>query len=96
LHRPAWQHVSIIVGGLLLAMVTGWIFGRPGLFAAIYLGCVALVQTRNLIRFERWLRLRSSTRPPSLSGLWGNVVDTANRLYRRKNFHKRRVLMLLR
>jgi two-component system phosphate regulon sensor histidine kinase PhoR len=96
LHRPAWQHVSIIVGGLLLATVTGWIFGRPGLFAAIYLGCVAFVQTRNLIRFERWLRLRSSTRPPSLSGLWGNTVDTANRLYRRKNFHKRRVLMLLR
>jgi two-component system, OmpR family, phosphate regulon sensor histidine kinase PhoR len=31
-----------------------------------------------------------------MSGLWGEVLATTNRLYRRKVFHKRRVLVLLR
>ncbi|HET9695116.1 MAG TPA: phosphate regulon sensor protein PhoR, partial [Steroidobacteraceae bacterium] len=96
MNRPAWKHVSLIVAGLLMAVAAGWIAGHAALFAAIYLGAVLLVQTRNLIRFEAWLRLRSSTQPPDMRGLWANVLDTATRLYRRKNFHKRRVLMLLR
>jgi two-component system, OmpR family, phosphate regulon sensor histidine kinase PhoR len=96
LNRPAWQHAILIAAGLLVATAAGRIADRPALFAAIYLGGVVCLQARNLIRFERWLRLRSSTQPPNMRGLWANVLDTATRLYRRKNFHKRRVLMLLR
>jgi two-component system phosphate regulon sensor histidine kinase PhoR len=69
--------------------------GTP-LPAATYLGAVLAWHVRNLIRLERWLRLRSTLKPPNMNGLWGDVVDLAHRLYQRKRFHKRRVLTLLR
>ena len=77
-------------------MAVGWPFGHARLFAACYLGVVVAVQAWNLIRFERWLRLRARLKPPNMGGLWGEAVATANRLYQRKRFHKRRVLSLLR
>jgi two-component system phosphate regulon sensor histidine kinase PhoR len=95
-YRPAWQHVFGIVAGLLLALAVGWPFDHARLFAACYLGVVVAVQAWNLIRFERWLRLRARLKPPNMGGLWGETVATANRLYQRKRFHKRRVLSLLR
>ena len=94
--RPAWQHLFLILGGLLVALAAGWIADRPALFAACYLGLVVAWQARNLIRFEHWLRLRAVTRAPDMNGLWGECVATANRLYQRKRFHKRRALTLLR
>jgi two-component system, OmpR family, phosphate regulon sensor histidine kinase PhoR len=96
LSRTAWQHLIGIGGGLLAALAAGSIAGRPALFAALYLAAMVAWQARNLIRFEHWLRLRSILRPPEMRGLWGDVVTTANRLYQRKRFHKRRALTLLR
>jgi two-component system phosphate regulon sensor histidine kinase PhoR len=96
LYRPAWRHVVGIVAGLLLIMVIGWSAGLTFELAAGYLAMVLAWQTWNLIRFERWLRRRSSQRPPNFYGLWGEIIATANRLYQRKRFHKRRVLVLLR
>ena len=52
---------------------------------------VVALQAWQLIRFERWLRLRNVQNPPNMRGLWGEAVATAHRLHRRKNFHKRRV-----
>lgn len=94
--RPAWQHLFGIGGGLLLALFIGWIAGRPGFCASIYLAAIVAWQAYNLIRLERWLRLRSSLQPPNMRGLWGEVVAIAYRLYQRKRFHKRRALTLLR
>ena len=62
--RSAWQHVLGIAGGLLLALFVGWIIDYPGRVVALYLGVVLAWQTRNLIRFEHWLRLRSILKPP--------------------------------
>ena len=45
-----------------MALVCGWITGRLGLCASLYLAAVVAWQVRNLIRFEHWLRLRSSYR----------------------------------
>ena len=95
-HPLAWRHLLYLCLGLLGAMLAGWIGGHPALGAALYLGAVLAWQARNLVIFERWLRLRSQLEPPDLNGLWGEVVDVANRLYQRKRFHKRRVLVLLR
>ena len=94
--RPAWQHLLGIFGGLLAALACGWIIDRPGLCASLYLAAIGAWQARNLIRFEHWLRLRSILKPPNMDGLWGITVATANRLYQRKRFHKRRALTLLR
>jgi two-component system phosphate regulon sensor histidine kinase PhoR len=96
LTRPAWQHLFGLCSGLLVAVFVGWIIGRPGLCASLYLAAVAAWQANNLIRFEHWLRLRSILTPPNMGGLWGDVVANANRLYQRKRFHKRRALTLLR
>ncbi|MDH4167644.1 MAG: phosphate regulon sensor histidine kinase PhoR [Gammaproteobacteria bacterium] len=94
--RPAWQFIVGLLGGLLAALAAGWIAGRPALFVAAYLALVVALQAWNLIRFERWLRLRSILKPPNMRGLWGETVERANRLYQRKRFHKRRALALLR
>ncbi len=95
-HRPAWQHLALVLAGLLAALAIGWIAGHAATFAALYLGLMLAIQLHNLVRFERWLRLRSQLKPPSMRGLWGEAVDIAYRLYQRKRFHKRRVLTLLR
>ncbi|HEX6573274.1 MAG TPA: phosphate regulon sensor histidine kinase PhoR [Steroidobacteraceae bacterium] len=96
LSRSGWRHVLLVVGGLLTALLFGAIFDRVALFAATYLGAALAWHVRNLIRLERWLRLRSTLKPPNMNGLWGDVVELAHRLYQRKRFHKRRVLALLR
>ena len=54
------------------------------------------VHVRNLLRFERWLRNRSTEPPPDMRGAWGEVAAITHRIYRRKVFHKRRVLTLFR
>jgi two-component system phosphate regulon sensor histidine kinase PhoR len=94
--RRAWQFVLGLLIGLLVALAAGWIAGYPALLVAAYLAVVAAVQAWNLIRFERWLRLRSILKPPNMRGLWGDVLERANRLYQRKRYHKRRALTLLR
>jgi len=96
LNSSAWKHLLTILAGLLVSLAVGAIAGYPALFAAGYLAIVVALQSRNLIRFENWLRMRSSAQPPNLGGLWGECVATANRLYQRKRFHKRRALTLLR
>jgi two-component system phosphate regulon sensor histidine kinase PhoR len=96
LNKPAWQHVLGIALALLIALLVGWIAGRPALCAALFLLGVVAWQSWQLIRFERWLRLRAHLAPPDMNGLWGEVVATAHRMHRRKAFHKRRVLVLLR
>jgi two-component system phosphate regulon sensor histidine kinase PhoR len=95
-YRPAWQHVFGIVTWGLVILAIGWLAGYPALFLAVYLAGVLAYQTWNLLRFERWLRNRAVLKPPNMSGLWGEALSTANRLYQRKRFHKRRVMSLLR
>ena len=94
--RPASQHLTWLAAALLFAALLGWAFGRPLLFVAITLALALAYEVRNLLRFERWLRRRTSEAPPNMAGLWGEVLSITSRLYRRKVFHKRRVLVLLR
>jgi two-component system phosphate regulon sensor histidine kinase PhoR len=96
LSKPAWQHLGWIAGTLLIAAALGWIFDRVLLFVALALAGWLAFEFRNLVRLERWLRRRTTEPPPNMNGLWGEAVATTNRIYRRKVFHKRRVLLLLR
>lgn len=96
LSRPAWHHLIWIAVALVAAAVVGWATGHTlALLAAVLAGLLAY-ELRNLLRFEHWLRRRATEPPPNMAGLWGEVVATASRLHRRKVFHKRRVLVLLR
>jgi two-component system phosphate regulon sensor histidine kinase PhoR len=96
LSRPAWQHLVWIASTVALAAVVGFLFGHAIGFVAIALALLLALQVRNLVRFEHWLRHRTVESPPDMTGLWGEVVAITSRIYRRKVFHKRRVLTLLR
>ncbi len=94
--KPAWQHLAWIGIALLAAALTGWLAGHVLGFVASVLAIILVYELRNLLRFERWLRRRTVEPPPNMNGLWGEVVTIASRIYRRKVFHKRRVMVLLR
>ena len=94
--QPAWQYIASIVATVLVAAALGFLFGHTALFVAIALAILLALQVRNLLRFEHWLRHRTVESPPDMNGVWGQVVAITSRIYRRKVFHKRRVLTLLR
>ena len=94
--KPAWQHIVWIVGALVVAIAVGAIFDRALLFLTLALAAILAWHLRNLLRFDHWLRNRTVEPPPDMDGLWGEVMAVTHRIYRRKVFHKRRVLTLLR
>jgi two-component system phosphate regulon sensor histidine kinase PhoR len=96
LSRLAWQHLAWITLLLLAALAGGALFGRGLESLAVALAAVAAYEAISLIRLDHWLRHRTVEPPPNMDGLWGEVLATTNRLYRRKVYHKRRVLVLLR
>jgi two-component system, OmpR family, phosphate regulon sensor histidine kinase PhoR len=74
--------------GLLIGPIWLWILSAACLFLAW--------QLLTLYRLDRWLRLRSQMDPPNLGGIWGDIVAQVVRLYRRKQFHKQRLVQLFR
>ena len=74
--------------GLLVGPIWVWLLTA----ACLYLGW----QLLNLHRLDRWLRLRSQMDPPNLGGIWGDIVAQVVRLYRRKGYHKQRLVQLYR
>ncbi len=94
---PAWTFaLARLAGALLLAVALGLIFGEIRLWLTIVLGGMLTWQLLNLFRLQRWLRHHSQEDPPDLSGVWGEVVALIGRIDRRKLYHKRRVMQLLR
>jgi two-component system, OmpR family, phosphate regulon sensor histidine kinase PhoR len=96
LSKPAWQSIVWIVVTVLVAASIGFLLDHTLAFVAAALALLLGVQVRNLLRFERWLRNRSIEAPPDMRGAWGEVAAITHRIYRRKVFHKRRVLTLFR
>ena len=93
----AWTYaLARLAGVLAAAALVGWLLGRPALtVAAVLAAYVGLTYVR-LYRLERWLRRRRTEDPPDLSGVWGDIVALVMRIYRRKQFHKRRIVQLFR
>lgn len=98
LSKPAWQYLAAMAVVLLVAAAVGSLMGKTAIVVALALALAGLLlmQVRSLLRFEHWLRNRTAERPPDMRGPWGEVVAITSRLYRRKVFHKRRVLAMLR
>ena len=94
--KPAWQQIAWTVVAVLVAAAVGFLFDHTALFVAAALAILLALQVRNLVRLEHWLKHRTVESPPDMTGLWGEVVAITSRIYRRKVFHKRRVLTLLR
>ena len=91
-----WQATYRLGAALFAALLLGLITGRMVLCFALVLGVYAFIQNWNLSRLERWLRFRRVQPPPDISGPWGEVVAIVSRIYRRKQYHRSRVIELLR
>ena len=77
-------------------MAIGALFGRPVTMAAVALALVLAREFQQLLRLQRWLRTDRLDEAPDAGGVWGDVVGMIARLHRRKQYHKRRLLRLLR
>ena len=83
---------GILLAGLCLGLAVGPIWLWLLAAACLYLGW----QLVNLYRLDRWLRLRSQLDPPTIGGIWGDIIGQVVRLHRRKQFHKQRLVQLFR
>src|SRR4051812_4838222 len=90
-----WQALSRLAIALVVCVILGFFVGQAHSFAVVFTA-YALWQTWNLVRLEHWLRFRSIEAPPDIGGTWGEVVAIVSRIYRRKQYHRARVLELLR
>jgi two-component system phosphate regulon sensor histidine kinase PhoR len=88
----AWSFALVrLTAAIAVAVLIGVITGDLALWLTIVLGGILAWQFFNLFRLQRWLKLRAHEEPPDLGGVWGDVIAIINRIYRRKQFHKRRV-----
>jgi two-component system phosphate regulon sensor histidine kinase PhoR len=94
---PAWSFaLARLIGVVAIAVVVGYFLGQVSLTVnAVLAGYLALNYLR-LYRLDRWLRKRRTEEPPDFYGVWGDIVALVMRIYRRKQFHKRRIVQLFR
>jgi two-component system phosphate regulon sensor histidine kinase PhoR len=78
------------------AALLGLMVGHVGIAVAVALGALLFRQLYMLQRVLRWLRSDRAERMPDAGGAWGDVIGLVARLYRRKQYHKRRMRQLLR
>ena len=94
---PAWSFaLARIALVLALALAAGLLIGQPALTVTVAMAGYLTVTLTRLNRLERWLRRRRVEDPPDFTGVWGDVVALVNRIYRRKQYHKRRSVLIFR
>jgi len=93
----AWSFALVrLAAAVAVAVLLGLITDRMALWLTIVLGGTLAWQFVNLFRLQNWLRHRAHEDPPDIGGVWGDVIAVINRIYRRKQFHKRRVMQQFR
>jgi two-component system phosphate regulon sensor histidine kinase PhoR len=97
MNSSGWLSLMVRLAFALTAgLVIGFVFHAPWAGLTVVLGLYLLLQFRNLLRMLRWLRADQMALAPDLDGPWGDLVAMVARMYRRKQFHKQRLLRLLR
>ncbi|HEY4973892.1 MAG TPA: phosphate regulon sensor histidine kinase PhoR [Steroidobacteraceae bacterium] len=92
-----WLSLSVrLTVVLAIGLVIGLIVGAPWAAIAVVLAFYLATQLLHLLHLLRWLQAEQSEQAPELPGPWGHLVAMIVRLYRRKQFHKQRLLRLLR
>jgi two-component system phosphate regulon sensor histidine kinase PhoR len=93
----AWLALSArLILALAIGAGVGAIFGRAWVGLALALALCLALYLAELWRVGRWLRRDEPESAPEIAGPWGDLVASVVRLYRRKQFHKQRLLRLLR
>ena len=95
-NETAWQIAYRLIAMLGAALIVGLIIGHVAAALALVLAIYLFFQLRNLLILDRWVRFRSVLSPPDMGGPWGELIAVIARIYRRKQFHKQRVVSLLR
>ncbi len=94
---PAWSFaLARLIGVLVAAATVGYLLGHVSYTVILVLAAYLALGYVRLYRLERWLRKRRTEEPPDFYGVWGDVVALVMRIYRRKQFHKRRIVQLFR
>jgi len=81
---------------LVIGVAVGLALGVPWMALVVVLLVVLGLQMGHLLRLGRWLRSEQIELAPDLPGPWAELVARILRLSRRKQFHKQRLLRLLR
>ena len=79
-----------------VAVVFGLLTGHVGIAVAVLLAALLIRQLYMLQRVLFWLHSDRADRVPDAGGAWGDVIGLISRLFRRKQYHKRRMRQLLR
>lgn len=93
----AWWGLLLSTASVVLAAVLiGLLTGHVGVAVAVVLAALLMRQLYMLQRVLQWLRSDRADRVPDAGGAWGDVIGLVARLFRRKQYHKRRMRQLLR
>ncbi len=93
----AWSFaLARLVGVLLAAALLGWLTGYLELSVITVLAGYLVLNFMRLHQLERWLKHRRTQEPPDFHGVWGDVVALVMRIYRRKQYHKQRIVQVFR
>jgi two-component system, OmpR family, phosphate regulon sensor histidine kinase PhoR len=79
-----------------VAAVLGLLLGHVFLAVIVALSGALAMNYYRLFLLERWLKHRRDLEPPNLSGPWGEVIALVVRIYRRKKYHKKRLIDVVR
>jgi two-component system phosphate regulon sensor histidine kinase PhoR len=91
-----WGLAARVALALAAAVVVGLFLGHVGPAVAVVLTLLLLRQLYMLQRVLLWLRADRVDMAPDAGGVWGDVIGMILRLFRRKQYHKRRMRQLLR
>ena len=97
MNSGGWLSLTVrLLAALAVGLAIGLMFGVPWAGVAAVLAIALALQMLYLLRVLRWLQADQTELAPEQPGPWGHLIAMIVRLYRRKQFHKQRLLRLLR
>ncbi|HEV7433098.1 MAG TPA: phosphate regulon sensor histidine kinase PhoR, partial [Steroidobacteraceae bacterium] len=91
-----WGLFLNTLAAVSLAVLVGLLTGHVGIAVAVGLAALLMRQLYMLQRVLLWLRSDRADQVPDAGGVWGDVIGLIARLFRRKQYHKRRMRQLVR
>jgi two-component system phosphate regulon sensor histidine kinase PhoR len=91
-----WGLFLTTLTAVAVAVLIGLLTGHVGVAVSLVLAGLLMRQLYLLQRVLLWLRSDRADQVPDAGGAWGDVIGLIARLFRRKQYHKRRMRQLLR
>ena len=92
-----WRSLILsTLAAVAVAALIGLLTGHVSVAVAVVLATLLMRQLYMLQRVLMWLRSDRADQVPDAGGAWGDVIGLIARLFRRKQYHKRRMRQLVR